>query len=265
LEQIIKTHAMGKPGNPGRYSIPVDEKEGTILNIKMDGITSQRLISKFDKTLIYLLMNEDESGCDNLERESWYQFFSPLQNMFETMSQHEDFTDEELDILHVCFDDFYDLWITLCGRDGISNYIHFIITGHLMYYLRKWSNFYWYENEGWEHLNSSIAYFYFNRTQRGGSAGTLSCEASQKVRPIGLWFLRRLFWATDRAELTEEVIHKMGSEIRKENEVKQLVNELATVPKVEETKEDSENSYSDTDEEEEENATEAEFENTLPI
>jgi hypothetical protein len=37
------------------------------------------------------------------------------------------------------------------------------------------------------------------------------------------------------------------------------------VPKVEETKKDSENSYSDTDEEEEEDATEAEFENTLPI
>jgi hypothetical protein len=38
---------MGKPGNPGRYLIPVDEKEGTILDIKMDGNTSQRLISLY--------------------------------------------------------------------------------------------------------------------------------------------------------------------------------------------------------------------------
>jgi hypothetical protein len=93
-EQIINIHAMGKPGNPVRYSIPVDEKEGTILDIKIDLNTSQRLLSIFDKTLIYLLMNEDESGCDNFERESWYQFFGHLQNMFETMSQHEDFADE---------------------------------------------------------------------------------------------------------------------------------------------------------------------------
>jgi hypothetical protein len=83
LEQIINTHAMGKPGKLGIYPIPVDEKEGTILDIKMDGNTSQRLLSKFDKTLIDLLMNEDESGCDNLERESWYQVFGHLQNMFE--------------------------------------------------------------------------------------------------------------------------------------------------------------------------------------
>jgi hypothetical protein len=37
------------------------------------------------------------------------------------------------------------------------------------------------------------------------------------------------------------------------------------VPKVEDIKEDSESLYSDTDEEDEEDATEAEFENTLPI
>jgi hypothetical protein len=122
--------------------------------------------------------------------------------------------------------------------------------------LIPWSHSSWlvvdpYKNDGWEQLNSSIAYFYVNITQRGGSADNFSCEASQKVRPIGLWFLRRLFWATDRAELTEEVRLKMGREIRKEKKVKQFVNELATVPKVEKTKEDSENSYSDTDEEEE--------------
>jgi hypothetical protein len=40
LEDIINTQAMGNPNNPGRYSIPVDEKEGTIWDIKMDGNTS---------------------------------------------------------------------------------------------------------------------------------------------------------------------------------------------------------------------------------
>jgi hypothetical protein len=80
-----------------------------------------------------------------------------------------------------------------------------------------------------------------------------------------LWFFRRLFWATDREELTEEVRLKMGKKIRKEKKEKQLANVLATVAKAEETKYDSENSYSDMDKEEEEDATEAELENTLSI
>jgi hypothetical protein len=55
---IVNDMAKGSPGNPGRYSIPVDEKEGTILDIKMDGNTSQKLLSKFDNTLIELLTDE---------------------------------------------------------------------------------------------------------------------------------------------------------------------------------------------------------------
>jgi hypothetical protein len=87
----------------------------------------------------------------------------------------------------------------------------------------------------------------------------------KKSDRLACGFLKDLFWATDRVDLAEEVRLKMGREIRKKKKVKQLDNALATVPKVEGTKEDSENSYSDTDKEEEEDATEAEFENTLPI
>jgi hypothetical protein len=92
-----------------------------------------------------------------------------------------------------------------------------------MYYLRKWRNFYRYENGGWEHLNSSIAYYYFNRTQRGGSTCALSKEASSKIMPIGFWFLRRLFWATDRDQLTEEVRLEKGREICEEKKEQKLV------------------------------------------
>jgi hypothetical protein len=36
MELIINDSAMGSPGNPVRYSIPVDEREGTILDITID-------------------------------------------------------------------------------------------------------------------------------------------------------------------------------------------------------------------------------------
>jgi hypothetical protein len=62
LEQIVNTHSMGKPGNPGRYSIPVDEKEGPLLDIKMDGNTSQRLLSKIEKTLVDVTILRENLG-----------------------------------------------------------------------------------------------------------------------------------------------------------------------------------------------------------
>jgi hypothetical protein len=50
IELIITDNAIGSPGYPGRYSIPVDEKEGTILDIKMDGNTSQKLLQNLTIT-----------------------------------------------------------------------------------------------------------------------------------------------------------------------------------------------------------------------
>jgi hypothetical protein len=81
----------------------------------------------------------------------------------------------------------------------------------------------------WEHyLTSSIAYYYINRTQRGGSVGTHITEASQNDNPIGLWFLRRLFWATDHFTPTKEVRLTMCNEIahnKKERKLENVVEE----------------------------------------
>jgi hypothetical protein len=54
LEDTINTQAMRKSKNPGSYSIPVDEKEGTILDIKMDGNTSQNYFLLLTITLLML-------------------------------------------------------------------------------------------------------------------------------------------------------------------------------------------------------------------
>jgi hypothetical protein len=78
-----------------------------------------------------------------------------------------------------------------------------MITGHIIYYLRKWRNYYRYENEGWEHINAQMAWFHYKRTQRGGSAGKDSNVSSSKGKSIGLWLMRRLFWSTLKA-ISEE-------------------------------------------------------------
>jgi hypothetical protein len=52
---------MGRPGNPGKFKIPVDEKEGTILDIKMNGNTSQSFLAAFFDTLVNLILDEEAS------------------------------------------------------------------------------------------------------------------------------------------------------------------------------------------------------------
>jgi hypothetical protein len=122
-----------------------------------------------------------------------------LHDIFETLSQREHFTDPEIDELKVEIYYFSVKWVKRTGRDGIYNYIHMMITGHIIYYLRKWRNFYRYENEGREHINAQMAWFRHNRTQRVGSAGRDCKIASSKGKPICLWLLRCLCWSMIKA------------------------------------------------------------------
>jgi hypothetical protein len=147
------------------------------------------------------LFNEFLGNIQKFQRQkkTWSAIFKMLHDIFETLSQREDFTDQEIDELQVEIESFSVKWLELTGCDGIYNYIHMMITGHIIYYLRKWRNYYCYENEGWEHTHAQMAWFHHNRTQRGGSAGRDSNVASSKGKPIGLWLLRRLFWSTIKA------------------------------------------------------------------
>jgi hypothetical protein len=88
-----------------------------------------------------------------------------------------------------------------------------MITGHIIYYLRKWINYYRYKNERWEHINAQIAWFCHSRTQRGGSTGRDSKVAISKGKTIGLWLLRRLFWSTIKA-IPEETRLELNRKIK---------------------------------------------------
>jgi hypothetical protein len=42
-------------------------------------------------------------------------------------------------------------WVELTGREGMKTYMHLIISGHLVAYLKGWKNLYIFSNQGWEY------------------------------------------------------------------------------------------------------------------
>ena len=58
------------------------------------------------------------------------------------------FNDDEIDEYQQKIDAFYFKWIKMCGRDGMSNYIHMLGAGHVEYFLRKNRNLYKYSQQG---------------------------------------------------------------------------------------------------------------------
>jgi hypothetical protein len=152
----VYEYDLGRPGNPGSFKVSYYEKEATFSDIKMDGTVAPRLLAAMDDGLVQRIFGQ-HSEISEAEKNTWSAIFKMLHDIFETLSQRQDFSDQEIDEIQVEIDSFSVKWVELTGSDRISNYIHMMITGHIIYYLRKWRNHYRYENEGWEHITAQMA------------------------------------------------------------------------------------------------------------
>eukprot|EP00978_Attheya_sp_CCMP212_P018561 scaffold50946_cov66-Attheya_sp.AAC.1 len=104
------------------------------------------------------------------------------------LRQHADFTDEDIaeDIAEFQhdFDLFFQDWIGLYGKNGLTNYMHLLSSGHISEYLYKWKNLYVHSQQGWESLNNQFKTMWFRRTGRGGAANGGKGPKS-KLIPMG--------------------------------------------------------------------------------
>jgi hypothetical protein len=90
-------------------------------------------------------------------------------------------------------DAFFQIWVSLHGGEGVTNYIHLLATGHVSAYLFHWKNLYRHSQQGWEAFNSLLKTFFFRRTQRGGSVNG-GKGGKSRLAPIGKWLQRRIVW-----------------------------------------------------------------------
>jgi hypothetical protein len=81
---------------------------------------------------------------------------------------HRELTEEEGELFQDLIDDFFEIWIDLFGDEGITNYIHLLGSGHMLYFIKKYGCLYLYSQQGWKSLNRNIQTFIHQNTQRGG-------------------------------------------------------------------------------------------------
>jgi hypothetical protein len=60
------------------------------------------------------------------------------------LTTHRALDNEEKQFFQDCMDDFFELWVELFGEEGVSNYIHLLGAGHMLYFLEKYDCLYLY-------------------------------------------------------------------------------------------------------------------------
>jgi hypothetical protein len=186
VETLVNTTIFGNYEQPACWRFPLDKSNNEVHSITMDNNRSRALM-KNCTGLINLCVRCDNDNHARIQK--FYDCISNYNKMFEMLRKKDDFTDDEILEFQKLADYFYDEWIDLQGREGITNYIHMIGSGHVADFLYEFRNLYRHSQQGWEHLNSFLKVYFFRRTMRGG--GT---TGGSKIKPLAKWLARRMVW-----------------------------------------------------------------------
>jgi hypothetical protein len=197
ISHIINTIAYDTPTDPGTYRVPNDQKKGLIGEVKFDESRAKDLEEELNAILPLLIRQEPN-------KTAWSSCISQISTVIKILSKKLDFIYDEIDDVKRRLDDWAVDWIALCGHEGMTNYTHLLVSGQVTYFLRRYRNLFRYSNQGWEFQNSQTKYIYMHRTNRGGSEGT-SGGRSSKMKPLGRWFLRCLWWLTKEPWVRQSV------------------------------------------------------------
>ena len=184
----------------GNWVLPTEGDE--LKKISLSNVTARKFVNAIDQLFdIVFKFHED----DGLRRGVFQRCVDGYPKMMEKIRQRRDFTDEEIVSLQKDIDVWYADWVSVTGREGITNYVHMLGAGHLAYYLKKFRNLYRFSNQSWERLNKRVKKMYLQKTQRGGhgkyiSAAHMVVDQCPHTKPLAKWLQRVMMWNTGKGE-----------------------------------------------------------------
>jgi hypothetical protein len=189
IKFCVNTQILGTDRRPANWRLATAKDSDSRTSIK-DVTLPNSHCRKFVKAykLLTALCIKDEG-----RRSGWDEHFELWNEVMETARRQDYFELAEIEEFQEQADAWYLKWYQLQGRDGISNYIHMISSGHIAFYLKEWGNLYKYSQQGWESMNSLMKSVYYRRTQRGRNGGKKD-EPNLRVVPIARWLQRKLYF-----------------------------------------------------------------------
>jgi hypothetical protein len=187
LQSIFNTQILGTVENPVNWEFPLDKKTNELYDYSTDNGCCRKILSCYGLIV---------DVCIRHEPDRWKEAAANLKIGLDLLGKKTDFSDEDIVRFQWHVDLFYADWIELNQREGLTNYIHCLGSGHIAEYLFRWRNLYIHSNQGFEAWNKTFKRVFLYRTQRGGSAGRNNQGEKSRLIPMAKWMLRRLVWMT---------------------------------------------------------------------
>ncbi len=198
MEYAFQTAILGSESSHSQWKLKhTNEKDG---QIKLDAIqvrnqVVRKMISKIDVVV--------ETAVPDTENELRGKIIYAVNNYKEGMALltlHRALSCSEKQLFQDKMDDFFETWIDLFGEEGVTNYIHLLGSGHMLYFLEKYDCLYMYSQQGWEDLNNRCQAFLLHNSSRGGF-GSGEGRGKSYTFPLVRYIMRDLLWKTGEADI----------------------------------------------------------------
>ena len=137
-------------------------------------------------------------------RQDWTSFLYEYVHMNAYLHRSEDYSTDDMDVFELHIERCYKWLVTRIGgaERGVTNYFHYIGSGHLMWMIRRYGNLWRFCNEGAEHLNALVSKRYNLFNNKGGNKQSHADGPNKKCLPfecLGSWLGRLSLWHTGLA------------------------------------------------------------------
>ena len=183
---------MGDEDGPAQWNFPYDPETKEIAALCIENGKMRTLLLKLE-LIVDVLFVGDIAEADQADPIWWKAALPLIRLAMQKVRSRKEFTNDMISSFQEDVDGFFQIWVDLHGLEGVSNYIHFLGSGHISVYLHEWKNLYRHSQQGWEALNKLIKTFYYRGTQQGGASNQGKGRKS-RLLPIARWLQRRAIW-----------------------------------------------------------------------
>ena len=199
IQNVINNKILGEGLNKWQFTVPIEkgrDGEGSIIGkINLENTKTREVVENIEQLIDFCLPSDNDEAI--YHREKWLTVVHHYVSSMNIVQKKDgEYTNKELKQYEKDAAIFGNLWIDLHQEKGMTNYIHMIVAGHILEYMKEWRNLYRYSQQGWESLNLLIKQFFFLCTNKGGGKNT----SRSRLIPIARLFQRRLLWLSGLAE-----------------------------------------------------------------
>ena len=193
-ENIVNKGKLGMSTHQNQWRFPISKDRKSIdSGFSLKNGLSREMFLRIDD-----IIEEALRYHSNSYKNEWKEVIVEYLNIVEILLIRKQFSDKMIYEFQDKVDGYYKKWIKLTGRNGMTNYIHFLGSGHVAYYFFKYRNLYRFSQQGFEAMMGKIKAIYHRCTSRGGNGSAE--EDRSHILQVAHFLMRMMMWNSGRGD-----------------------------------------------------------------